>query len=179
MAHLCLALVLFPALVPNKGADPLQPRDHVFSDWEGPRDNKSEYIGGHHLVHEFIGGELCKLKISFKDPSSYFGPDWKQEFEASGYGTAVCGRVGIWDDVNGSVLYTGHLIHLIKNEADACRMRSRFWLGDIDGVAATQGDRVPNAMRSGLLKHCTEEMAILASQLPELYQKHRPESSRL
>jgi len=150
------------------------PRDHVFSDWEGPRDNKSEYIGGHHLVHEYIGGELCKLKISFKDPSEYFGPNWKADFKASGYGTAVCGRVGMWDDsTTGHVVYTGHLIHLIKNEPDACRMRSRFWLGDIDGVPVPQGDKVPQAMRQGLMKHATEEMAILAAQLPDLYERNR------
>lgn len=154
------------------------PRDHVFSDWEGPRDNKSEYIGGHHLVHEYIGGEMCKLKISFKDPSLYFGLDWKETFQATGYGTAVCGRVGIWDDINGSVTYTGHLIHLIKNEPDACRMRSRFWLGDIEGVSTAQGDKVPDSMREGLIKHATEEMAILASQLPWLYEKYRKESER-
>ncbi|KAJ9610536.1 hypothetical protein H2200_005313 [Cladophialophora chaetospira] len=149
------------------------PRDHVFSDWEGPRNNQSQYIGGHHLVHEYIGGELCKLKISFKDPSEYFGRNFKEEFEAGGYGTAICGRVGLWDDEHGSVLYTGHLIHLIKNEPNACRMRSRFWLGDIEGVSEAQGDKVPDSMRAGLLKHATEEMAILALQLPELYRKHR------
>ena len=154
-------------------------QDHIFSDWEGPRENKSVYIGGHHLVHEYIGGELCKLKISFKDPIEYFGPSWKEDFEVNGYGTAVCGRVGMWDDTNDSVLYTGHLIHLIKNEPDACRMRSRFWLGDIKGVPNAQGDKVPECMRSGLMKHATEEMAILAAQLPLLYQKHRRQAGRL
>jgi hypothetical protein len=159
--------------------DFVQPRDHVFSDWEGPRENKSEYIGGHHLVHEYIGGEMCKLKISFKDPGNYFGPDWKQDFEAKGYGTAVCGRVGMWDEEKGTVLYTGHLIHLIKDEPNACRMRSRFWLGDVEGVAEAQGTKVPEAMRGGLMKHCIEEMAILASQLPELYRRHRRQGPSL
>jgi hypothetical protein len=130
-------------------------------------------------VHEYIGGELCKLKISFRSPAEYFGSDWKNLFEANGYGTAVCGRVGAWDESNGTVLYNGHLIHLIKNEPGACRMRSRFWLGDIEGVAVSQGDKVPDSMRIGLLKHATEEMSILASQLPQLYQKHRRQPGKL
>jgi hypothetical protein len=146
------------------------PLDHVFSDWEGPRDNKSEYIGGHHLVHEYIGGELSKLRISFKDPSEYFGPTWKEDFQKFGYGTAVCGRVGTWE-VGQKTTYTGHLIHLIKNEPVGCRMRSRFWLGDVEGVGCV-GDRLPGFMTAGLLKHATEEMAILASKLPELYGKY-------
>jgi len=153
------------------------PRDHVFSDWEGPRDNKSEYIGGHHLVHEYIGGTLAKLKISFKDPSAYFGLDWKEAFKAAGYGTAACARVGGWDDKTGAVTYTGHVIHLIKDEPDGCRMRSRFWIGDIEGVEQAQGDKVPDSMKAGLMKHCKEEMAILAWQLPELYAKHRRQAN--
>jgi hypothetical protein len=147
------------------------PRDHVLSDWEGPRDNKSEYIGGHHLVHEYIGGELAKLKISFKDPSEYFGRTWKEDFHTFGYGTAVCGRVGMWEPETNRVIYTGHLIHLIKNDPDGCRMRSRFWLGDVEGVPRPVGNTVPSSMTAGLLKHATEEMAILASILPGLYRR--------
>lgn len=149
------------------------PTDHVFSDWEGPRENKSEYIGGHHLVLEYIGGELCKLKISFKDPGEYFGKDWRAKFDKGGFGTAVCARVGQWDPVTGHVLYNGHLIHLIKNEEHGCRMRSRFWLGDIEGQKEHAGDEVPKFMTAGLMKHCTEEMAILASKLPTLYTERR------
>lgn len=148
------------------------PRDHVFSDWEGPRENRSEYIGGHHLVHEYIGGQMAKLKISFKDPGEYFGSSWKEDFQKSGYGTAVCGRVGNWEPESGKVTYTGHLIHLVKNEPDGCRMRSRFWLGDVEGLPQAVGDKVPSFMTSGLLQHATEEMSILAAKLPGLYQQY-------
>ena len=148
------------------------PRDHVFSDWEGARDNTSEYVGGHHLVHEYIGGKLLKLKISFKDPAEYFGHDWKAKFEAARYGTAICGRVGDWDPESGKTTYNGHLIHLIKEEPDACRMRSRFWLGDVEGSPTKVGDKVPEFMKAGLMQHAAEEMAILASQLPEMYEKY-------
>lgn len=152
------------------------PRDHVFSDWEGPRGTESQYIGGHHLVHEYIGGELMKLKISFKDPEEYFGSGWRDAFEKAGYGTAVCGRIGEWKPETGEVTYSGHLIHLIKNEPDGCRMRSRFWLGDVQGLDKAVGDKVPESMRAGLLKHATEEMAILATLLPQVYTKHFPGS---
>ncbi|OBT95954.1 hypothetical protein VE01_06026 [Pseudogymnoascus verrucosus] len=147
------------------------PNDHVFSDWEGPRDNNSTYIGGHHLVQEYIGGHLAKLKISFRDPAEYFGDSWKEDFAAAGYVTAVCGRVGNWTPETGEVLYTGHLIHLIKEERIGCRMRSHFWLGDIEGVIdpAQRAAGVPDFLPKGLCQHATEEMAILASILPELY----------
>ena len=148
------------------------PRDHVFSDWEGPRNNESRYVGGHHLVHEYIGGELAKLKISFKDPGVYFGHGWEDAFKKSGYGTAICGRVGNWEPENGETTYIGHLIHLVKNEPDGCRMRSRFWLGDVENLPEPAGDKVPPFMTSGLLKHATEEMSILASILPGLYQQY-------
>ena len=148
------------------------PQDHVSSDWDGPRENRSEYIGGHHLVEEYLGGELQKLKISFKDPSEYFGSDWKEKFRVRGYGTAVCGRTAVWDIARNDFVYSGHLIHLIKNEANGCRMRSRFWMGDIDGVE-NLGPHVPSFLTSGLCKHATEEMSILASKLPGLYEKYR------
>jgi DAPG hydrolase PhiG domain len=152
------------------------PRDHVFSDWEGPRENKSEYIGGHHLVHEYSGDELQKLKISFKAPAQYFGPGWKEEFAKAGYRTAICGRTGSWEPETGKVTYMGHLIHLIKNEPDGCRMRSRFWMGDVEGMPLAMGNMMPVSITSGLLKHATEEMAILATQLPQLYQQYGPSS---
>lgn len=149
------------------------PRDHVFSDWEGSRDNNSTYIGGHHLVHEYFAGDLAKLKISFLDPAEYFGPEWKADFKKHGYSTAICGRVGNWNDETGEVQYIGHLIHLIKDEPDGARMRSRFWLGDIAGLSPEEKlAAVPKEFPFALLKHATEEMAILATILPDLHAEH-------
>jgi len=150
------------------------PSDHVFSAWEGPRDNNSTYIGGHHLVHEYIGGVLCKLKISFLSPSVYFGEGWEAEFKKEGYELAICGKVGNWNDETGEVVYGGHLIHLIKKEQRGVRMRSRFWLGDAAGVtdAEERQKLVPGFMLEGLCKHATEEMAILASVLPMMYETY-------
>ena len=158
------------------------PLDHVYSSWEGPRDNSSTYIGGHHLVHEYIGGHLAKLKISFLDPALYFGDDWEKEFEKEGYELAVCGRTANWNDETGEAMRTGHLIHLIKKEKIGVRMRSRFWLGDIEGVTDPEVRKcaVPDFLPEGLCRHATEEMAILASILPGLYEKYaRKEQGRL
>ena len=157
------------------------PNDHVFSSWDGPRNNDSTYIGGHHLVHEYIGGHLAKLKISFASPEKYFGKGWEELFREKGYGVAVCGRVGNWNDETGEVLYTGHLVHLIKEEKIGVRMRSQFWLGDVDGVTdpEVRSKGVPPFLPEGLCKHATEEMAILGSILPDLYSKHsKKEKSR-
>ncbi|KAL3456925.1 hypothetical protein BJX64DRAFT_280974 [Aspergillus heterothallicus] len=147
------------------------PRDHVFSDWRGPRENKSSYIGGHHRIHEFIGAQFMKLNVSFVSPEEFFGPDWKEKLEAAGYSTAICGRTGLWDDETDTVEYEGHMIHLIKEEPDGCRMRSRFWMGDFAGVSdpVERAALVPHHMCAGLVKHATEEMAILATRLPSMY----------
>ncbi len=96
--------------------------DHVFSTWDGP---SGEYIGGTHLVHEYIGQRFSKLKINFRDPAEYFGNRWEKEFQEKGYGVAICGRVGEWDEEgekNGTAVkgetsgFGGHLVHLIKEE---------------------------------------------------------------
>lgn len=131
-------------------------------------------------MHEYIGGELCKLGISFVSPEVYFGQDWEEKFKEGGYDLAVCGRAGVWDDegwkegMGAKLVYTGHLIHLIKREKQGVRMRSRFWLGDLEGVTDVEARKslVPEAMREGLCQHATEEMAILASVLPGLYDKY-------
>ncbi|KAH8683882.1 hypothetical protein BGZ61DRAFT_534571 [Ilyonectria robusta] len=154
------------------------PRDHVFSDWKGPTGNNSSYISGQHQVHEYIGGQFAKLAVSFKDPSVYFGASWKEDFRRAGYSTAVCARTGDLKD-DGSVTYIGHLIHLIKEEPDGCRMRSRFWMGDVDGITELEkrAALTPPNMLAGLVKHATEEMAILATRLPSLYLDFRPRAT--
>lgn len=144
------------------------PRDHVSSDWDGP---KGLYIGGHHLVRESIGGETSTLRISFEDPAKYFGKGWREKFDATGYGTAICGRTAVWDERKGGYLATGHLLHLVKREPDGCRMRSRFWLGDVEGVPVHAGHFIPEKMAEGLMRHCLEEMSILASILPDLHRR--------
>jgi len=87
----------------------------------GLRGNNSTYIGGHHLVHEYTDdNELAKLKTSPCHPSEYFGPSWRDDFQRSGYQTAVCGRCGNRNPETGEVLYNTHPIQLIRNEFVSC-----------------------------------------------------------
>lgn len=148
------------------------PRDHIYSSWEGPHGN-STYIGGHHLVHEMIGDELQKLKISFKDPSEYFGPGWEENFKEAGWETAICGRVNLWVGPGNIGLPIGHLMHIVMKTEDGVRMRSRFWLGDVPVLKSSRmrAGVVDLGLVKGLVRHASEEMAILASFLPQLYTK--------
>jgi hypothetical protein len=149
------------------------PMDHVYSTWAGPHGD-SKYIGGHHLVKEYIGTQLQQLRISFKDPSVYFGPGWKADFEKAGVETAVCARVALWTGIGTWGLNTGHVIHLVQKDpnGNGVIMRSRFWLGDVPGIvfATIRAGLVPEEAAKGLEKHCREEMSNLATFLPELYQ---------
>ncbi|KAF1985332.1 hypothetical protein K402DRAFT_455291 [Aulographum hederae CBS 113979] len=148
------------------------PKDHIYSEWQGPHGN-STYVGGSHFVHEMIGGELQKLRISFKEPSAYFGDNWKADLKAQNYSTVICGRVGLWTGPGYTAIDIGHLIHLVRDEFMGIRMRSRFWLGDIDllkGVGPEiRAAIVPQNLVKGLVKHTSEEMSILGGFLPGLY----------
>ncbi|TID24189.1 hypothetical protein E2P81_ATG02495 [Venturia nashicola] len=150
------------------------PKDHVFSSWSGPHGN-STYIGGNHLVHEYIGGQLTFLRIQFRDPATYFGENYKALFTAANVSTAVCARVGLWEGAEKGIqaLDIGHVIHLVHNEFDGVRMRSRFWLGDMDAVKepAQRATSIPPDLAPGLTKHTSEEMAILGTFLPDLYKR--------
>ena len=42
-------------------------------DWENKE--PGEIIGASHLVHEYIGGDLSKLRIQFVNPFEFFGYD--------------------------------------------------------------------------------------------------------
>ena len=146
------------------------PRDHLFSDWEGER-GTGRYLGGTHLVHEYLGDTIYKLKINFRDPSEILDVN---KFSQAKVGLAVFGYVGDLERPG----YFGRLLHLVQNTPDGCVMRSRFWLGELDPAPeqplspqALQ-DIVPDALGAGLQAHAAEEMSILASNLPTLYRIH-------
>jgi len=150
------------------------PKDHVWCEWIGER-GTGRYIGGTHRVHEYIGGELMKLKIHFREPGEYLDVS---RFAAAGVSTAVCARVGPLD----APVWAGHLIHLIRDTDYGCEMRSRFWLGDFDPaeIAPTPAARtelLPDRAGAGLHKHCNEEMAYLAQFLPGLYARETGHSA--
>ena len=142
------------------------PRDHVWCEWVGER-GTGRYVGGIHHVHEYIGGHLQKLKIHFRAPSEYLDTS---RFADAGVSAAICARVGLLD----APVWTGHLVHLVRDTDYGCEMRSRFWLGDVDPPAfapdrATREALIPDLAGEGLQKHCHEEMSYLAAFLPALY----------
>ena len=146
------------------------PRDHVFSDWDGER-GTGRYLGGTHLVHERIGGQLHKLKINFRDPKEILD---ESKFSKAHVGTAIFGYVGDLERPG----YFGRLLHLVQNTPDGCVMRSRFWLGELDPLPEPRPSPqammqlVPDSFGAGLHAHASEEMSILASCLPTLYRIH-------
>jgi hypothetical protein len=146
------------------------PRDHVWCEWVGER-GTGRFVGGTHHVHEFIGGELQKLKIHFRDPAAYLDVS---RFEEAGVSAAICARVGALD----APVWAGHLVHLCRDTDYGCEMRSRFWLGDFDPpeLAADREARIaafPDRVGQGLLVHCREEMTYLAGFLPDLHARER------
>jgi len=150
------------------------PKDHVWMDWE----NKvpGEIVGASHLVHEYIGGEMNKLRIQFVPAEELFGynPNNENMF-------VLCARPGLLE----TPVYGGKMCHIVRNNETGAEMRSRFWLGhvarrdgdatvgSIEGVigntalARVLGVRPADA--EGLKKHAIEEMSTLASFLPQLY----------
>ncbi len=151
------------------------PKDHVWCEWIGER-GTGGFIGGTHHVHEYVGGEMQKLKIHFHEPSEYLDVS---RFAEAGVSAAVCGRVGLLD----APVWAGHLIHLCRDTDYGCEMRSRFWLGDFDPPEMapdpeTRMQIFPDRVGQGLVKHCKEEMTYLAGFLPELYATEAVSSGR-
>jgi DAPG hydrolase PhiG domain len=147
------------------------PTDHVWSDWVVEQET-GHVAGSTHLAHEYVGGELQKLKISSREPSEYF--DVKR-LEAAGIASVACARTGPID----APVWVGHLIHLCRDTAYGCEMRSRFWIGDFDppDIAPDPETRrrlISDSVGPAVLQHCHEEMTILAGFLPELYAQHNP-----
>ena len=152
------------------------PSDHVWMDWE----NKipGEIIGASHLVHEYIGGELSKLRIQFVNPAEFFGynPNDENTF-------VICARAGMLDiEIN-----IAKMCHIVKNNENGSEMRSRFWLGHI---ASRKGNETVNSIigllgniaivrffvldkesAEDLQLHAKQEMTFLAKLLGPLYTK--------
>jgi len=150
------------------------PDAHIWMDWE----NKvpGEYIGASHLVHEYIGKDLQKLRIQFVPPEQILGDVQFRDDDV-----AVCALPGLLE----KPLWGGKMCHIIRSTDDGAEMLSRFWLGivakrdgnekvgSIEGVLGnTYLARKIGVSKSGavdLMNHATQEMGILAEFLPELY----------
>jgi len=145
--------------------------------------DREKYLHNPNYISEYVGAELLDIEIAFSEASDFLDVS---RFEAAGVGTAVCGVVGY----QSSPLVFGLLIHLIRETADGCEMRSRFWLGKIElkGVPAAgilskiSGSRfvarraVPLEQGRDMVVHCAAEMNHLASFLPDLHADYHPGS---
>ena len=131
-----------------------------------------KYIGGAHLVHEYLAGKsgpLYRLRISFHDPAELFDGG---KYRASG-AVAVCARIG---DLDYPIDFA-RMTHFVRNTDYGCEMRSRFWLGEIK--SRDPEERAPELRRANvndelarrLHQHASEEMGYLAEILPTLYKR--------
>ena len=125
-------------------------KDHIIGDWD-EQWRPGHYIGASHLVHEYIGGELAKLRITFREPSELFDTS---RFKEARVGAVVWGNVGLLEEK----VQLRNLMHFVRETDYGCEMRSRFWLFD-----------APDKLGAGLMQHCIEEMGNLADLLPDLY----------
>jgi hypothetical protein len=150
------------------------PMAHVWMDWE----NKvpGEIVGASHLVHEYIGDDLSKLRIQFVDAEEFFGPLQEREDQF-----VLCARVGELEQP----LNMATMCHYVRDTPFGAEMRSTFWLGhiakrngndtifSIEGLlgntmlarSAMAGEQLAN----NLMTHAIQEMGNLADFLPQLY----------
>jgi hypothetical protein len=158
------------------------PEDHVWMDWENKE--SGEIIGASHLVHEYIGGDLSKLRIQFVNPFEFFGYDPNDEDTY-----VICARVGLLDEE----MNIAKMCHVVRNTLNGAEMRSRFWLGH---VAKREGNKTISSLKGfigntfltrllvfnkqnakDLKFHAEEEMKYLAELLPPLYESKNIQSS--
>jgi len=66
------------------------PEDHIIGEWD-EHWSPGHYIGASHLVHEYLGGELNKLRITFYEPSEILDT---AKFHEASVGAVVCARAG-------------------------------------------------------------------------------------
>ena len=151
------------------------PKDHVWMDWENKE--PGEIIGASHLVHEYIGGDLSKLRIQFVNPFEFFGYDPNDEDTF-----VICARVGLLDEE----MNIAKMCHVVRNTLNGAEMRSRFWLGH---VAKREGNKTISSLKGfigntflmrlvvlnkqsakDLKRHAEEEMKYLAELLPPLHE---------
>jgi len=154
------------------------PKDHLWMDWENKEPGK--IIGSSHLVHEYIGGNLSKLRIQFVNPIEFFGYDPNNEDTF-----VICARVGLLDEE----MNIAKMCHVVRNTLNGAEMRSRFWLGH---VAKREGNSTVSSLKGfigntflirllvvnkqsakDLRRHAEEEMKYMAELLPPLYGSKR------
>ncbi len=151
------------------------PTAHVWMDWE----NKipGEIVGASHLVHEYIGGEMQKLRIQFVPPEQVLGP--LPELEEGTF--VLCAWAGLLEEP----IYVAKMCHVVRDTPWGAEMRSNFWMGH---VARREGNKAVTSIEGivgntalaryilldeeaaiALMTHAIEEMGYLSDLLPALY----------
>lgn len=150
------------------------PTAHVWMDWENKK--PGEIIGASHLVHEYIGEEMSKLRIQFIEPEEFLGP-----LEQRDDRFIICARAGMLEEP----INVTTMCHIVRDTKWGAEMRSVFWLGHVakrDGnetVSSVEGVLgntwlarrilVDEKLATDLMTHAIEEMGYLSDFLPELY----------
>lgn len=151
------------------------PAAHVWMDWENKE--PGAIIGASHLVHEYLGEDLHKLRIQFVDPSEVLG-----DFEPRVGEFIICARAGALEE---PMNFTS-MCHIVRDVDGGAQMRSVFWMGHVakrngnDIVRSVLGFLgntwlmrkllISERFANDLMIHAQEEMSILASFLPALYE---------
>jgi len=150
------------------------PTAHVWMDWENKR--PGEIVGASHLVHEYIGADLSKLRIQFVPAEEILG-----SYEERPDRFVLCARVGMLEEP----INVTKMCHIVRDTPWGAQMRSHFWLGH---VSRRDGDEIvpsvegvlgntalvrmlaaPAQLGTDLMIHAVEEMGYLSDLLPDLY----------
>lgn len=150
------------------------PTAHVWMDWENKK--PAEIIGASHLVHEYIGEDLSKLRIQFVEPEEFLGSVEKRDDRF-----IICARAGMLEEP----INVTTMCHIVRDTEWGAEMRSVFWLGHVakregnDTVFSIEGLLGNTALARhilldekfavDLMTHAIQEMGYLSDFLPGLY----------
>ncbi len=167
----------------DRGRGGRHPKAHLLMDWENK--TPGEVIGASHLVHEYIGPHLEKLRIQFIRPQELL-PGLEDRTDR----WVICARAGLLEQpINVSTM-----CHNVRDTEWGAEMRLVFWMGD---VSKRQGNETVSSIEGlvgntasvrmlpireeravDLMTHAIQEMGYLADFLPELCAAETGEGAR-
>lgn len=155
------------------------PADHKKHDgWDSQWQRRKNYIGATINAVEALGDiPATAARIKFHHPADFFGAEPYQQAQAQGWvSAAVCGCIGFGDEValdDDANPLDGRMIHVVRDTAWGCVLRSRFILGESSSDAEQP---LPDAIGLGLMQHCHCEFTSLSKFLPSLFYAENVES---